>query len=473
MSNEKPIIIAEAIAQVVAQLDGPISKKDLVARVLTIRPSKARNPAASINKHLRWEARGKTLVYLDRQTIVPLRIAMQGVRFRIPLSREEVKRGLLYVDPAFRYFLRREIAHDQIHLLDEAGRSLPTLAVTLEQKAQGLFGPFEYEIHALDLGDWFRAHRARHNDSILVTIEDWETARFRLEHEPVKRRRRQEIEQKNLALVNLFFDLLENARDEMIYAHIAVPTAYACVSDPRGYPGDHWAEVIGQDTRMKWDGFDIRYSDSSTMLERMFQEITGEETGPPEETFSTKQARQIYRFKAALWHRKGLWRRIEIRGDQTLADFNSILVDAFEHDWDHMAGFWKQVRRGSGKRYREIDLGNVDPFGEGSGADYRIAGLGLAPGDTLKYVYDFGDWIKHLITLEEITEPEEGAKYPRIAEQNRPRHQYCEECKAEGRKIVATWICIECSNQEQREVRLCEDCLTAYHEDHYAEEILY
>jgi hypothetical protein len=209
-------------------------------------------------------------------------------------------------------------------------------------------------------------------------------------------------------------------------------------------------------------------------LETMFQEITGEKTELPEETFSPKQARQVYRFKAALWHRKGLWRRIEIRGDQTLGDLNSTLQEAFQHDWDHMAGFWKRVRRGSGKRYREIDLGDVDPLGGGSGASRRIAGLGLAPGDILKYIYDFGDWIKHLITLEEIVEPdEEGVEYPRIVEQNRPRHRYCKECKAEGRKTVATWICIKCSDHEQQAVLLCEDCLIAHHEGHYAEEILY
>ncbi len=473
MPDQKPITIAEAVTQVVAQLDGPISRKELVARVLTIRPSHARKPAASINNHLRWEARGRTLVYLDRQTVVPLRIAMRGVRFRIPLSREEIKRRFLFIDPAFRYFLRREIAHDQVQLLDEAGRSLPVRVVTLKQKRQTLLGSYEYEFHAFDLGDWFRAHRIRHDDSILVTIEDWEKGSFRLEHEPAKRRREQEIEQKNGELAGHFFDLLESARYESVYAHIAVPTAYARLSDPREYPGDHWAMVIKQDARMKWDGSDIRYSESFTPLEMIFQEATGEETGPPEETFSPAQASQVYRFKAALKYRKGLWRCIEIQGDQTLADFNSILVNTFHHDWDHMAGFWKRVRRGSGKRYREIDLGNVNPLGEGSGADHCIAGLGLSPGDTLKYVHDFGDWIEHTITLEEIVEPEEETEYPRVVGQNRPRHRYCEECKAEGRKTVATWICVECSDHEQRNVLLCEDCLMAHHEGHYAEEILY
>lgn len=56
---------------------------------------------------------------------------------------------------------------------------------------------------------------------------------------------------------------------------------------------------------------------------------------------------------------------------------------------------WKLVRRGQTSRFREIDLGNVDPLGEGNGADSRIAGLGLQVGDRLKYVYYFGDWIEH------------------------------------------------------------------------------
>ena len=60
------------------------------------------------------------------------------------------------------------------------------------------------------------------------------------------------------------------------------------------------------------------------------------------------------------------------------------------------------VRRGQTGRFREIELGNIDPLGEGNGADIRIAGLGLQVGDRLKYVYDFGDWIEHEIIVEKI-----------------------------------------------------------------------
>jgi hypothetical protein len=138
-----------------------------------------------------------------------------------------------------------------------------------------------------------------------------------------------------------------------------------------------------------------------------------------------------------------------------------------------MGGFYKLVQRGKGKSFREIDVGTVNPMGEGDGADVAVAGLGLAPEDELKYVYDFGDWIEHRLTLQEIVEPDEDAVYPRVVDQNKPRYKYCERCKAEGRETVATWICIKCSQREDRAVRLCEDCLVEEHEEHYAEEILY
>ncbi|MFQ6057870.1 MAG: hypothetical protein ACE5MB_03190 [Anaerolineae bacterium] len=472
MAKEKSITLREAVGEILAQLDGPISLDEFTERILALWPSKAKNPRASIRNHLRWEGVGKTLVFLDRQTIVPLHVAMRGVRFRIPLSRQEVKRGVLIIDPSFHYFLRREIPHQDVHLLDASGRLLPTRVVTLKQKVKTILEPFTRELPAFDLGDWFRAHRVRRNDSILVTVEDWGAGRFRLEHEPARRRRHQEIERKNQELADLIFEMLEAARDEYVFAEAAVTTAYARMSDPRGYPGDHWVEVITRDPRMRWDGVAIRYSDYRSLLERVL--LGEEERGFREKSFSPAQARQVYRFKAALRYRPGLWRRIEIQGGQTLAEFDMILRDTFQHDpFDHLSGFWKRVRRGTGKRFREMDLGDINPFGEGSGADLRVAGLGLAPGDQLKYVYDFGDWVEHLITLEEIVEPEEGAKYPRVIARNRPRHRYCVECKAEGRKTVATWICIDCSNAQQRDVLLCEECLDTGHEDHYATELVY
>lgn len=472
---DKPITINEAIQQVFQSLEGEIPLEEFYRRVLTIRPSHAKNPKTSIRAKLRYEWDDR-LVRTGRDTLTPARYIMQGVRWAVPLSRLEIKRGLLFVFPAFEGFIRRSEQLQEIKLFDAQGRSLPTRLKSFKQKANTVFGPTEVTHTGFDLSDWFRQNKVQRDGYVLITVVDWDQKHFHLAYEPAKVRSRhhEEIEAKNQALAGLLFDALESEQYEGIIARVAVLKAYAQLPDPRGYPGDHWRYVIERDRRMAYDGWMLRYSEWRSPLMTIMSDVL--ESQPPAQApvaLSPEQMQAVYRFKAALKYRKGLWRRIEIQGGQTLADFNQALVGAFNHDWDHLGGFWKRVRRGGGKRYREIELGSIDPFGEGEGADVAIAALELQPGDTLKYVFDFGDWIEHVLTLEEIVEPEVDATYPRIVAQNRPRYRYCETCKAEGRKTIASWICLECSDREQRDVLLCEDCLMKYHEDHYADEIIY
>jgi hypothetical protein len=69
------------------------------------------------------------------------------------------------------------------------------------------------------------------------------------------------------------------------------------------------------------------------------------------------------------------------------------------------------VRTGAGRR--EEGLGSINPLGEIEGEDMELAELDLEPGDELGYVYDFGDWIAHTVTVEAILAPEPGVTYPR------------------------------------------------------------
>ena len=177
---------------------------------------------------------------------------------------------------------------------------------------------------------------------------------------------------------------------------------------------------------------------------------------------------KVYVFKVALKYRKGLWRRVEIKGDQTLGDFDGAIRAAFNHDtWDHLSEFFR------GRIWDSEGFGEIEPGGGGSGAGKQIDELGLSEGDKLEYVYDFGDEIQHTLMLEKVVELEEGAEYPRVVSENKPRYRYCVICKEEGKKTIATWVCIECSEKEGRDVFLCEDCMMREHEEHYAEEIVY
>jgi len=347
MTDKTSLTWSQAIERVLAHVPGAMAIDELATRVLALYPSKAKNPLTSIRSTLRLEHPGKTLVFLDRHTIVPLRIAMQGIRFRIALTRQEATRGVLILHPAFDGFQRQELARQDMQLLDAVGRPLPTRVVTLRHQQTGPLGSFTEEMPAFEVGDWYRAQGVRRHHSLLVTIEDWERGRFRLEYEPAKRRH-QEVERQNQELAHVLFAMLEASRHEQIFTYQAIPTAYARLSDPRGYPGDHWTEVVANDPRMQWDGIAVRYSDSRSPLEDLL--LLGKRAGRrrPEEPLSQEQARQVYRFKAALQYRPELWRRVEIQDGQTLADFDAMLREAFHHDapitWED-SGSWCEAGR--------------------------------------------------------------------------------------------------------------------------------
>jgi hypothetical protein len=132
-------------------------------------------------------------------------------------------------------------------------------------------------------------------------------------------------------------------------------------------------------------------------------------------------AAQIYRFRVGSRRRKGNGKVVEARGDQTLGELDLAIRLACGHDtWDHLSEFYVPT----GGRRRQEGLGEIYPGGEeGEGAQIVLGTLRLEPGDTLQYVYDFGDWIEHTLTVEAVLPPEPGAEYPREVEAPPSRRQ--------------------------------------------------
>lgn len=130
----------------------------------------------------------------------------------------------------------------------------------------------------------------------------------------------------------------------------------------------------------------------------------------------------LYRFKVALDGRRSVWRRIEMRGDQSLDDLHGAIQDAFEWDDDHLYAFFL-----SGRAWDE-ETAYESPYGEGrSAAAYRLEQLSLVQGQSFLYIFDFGDELRHVVTVEAVVPDgvEPGADYPRITEQHgKPVPQY-------------------------------------------------
>ena len=79
--SDKKTTLKQVIEQVLSELDESITVKDLADRVYAIYPTRSKTAMSSLRNCLHYDEQGVNLVYLDRYTILPARIAMQGFPF--------------------------------------------------------------------------------------------------------------------------------------------------------------------------------------------------------------------------------------------------------------------------------------------------------------------------------------------------------------------------------------------------------
>jgi hypothetical protein len=109
----------------------------------------------------------------------------------------------------------------------------------------------------------------------------------------------------------------------------------------------------------------------------------------------------VYIFRASLAGFRGVSRKLAVRSDQTLVDIHKLLQKAFEWDDDHLYAFWL-----SGKfwdRTPGVGFGRPGFCRELGARSARIPldRLWLEPGQSVAYVFDYGDeWRVRLKLLE-------------------------------------------------------------------------
>lgn len=412
--------LREVMLQVLAELTEPALVNDIVQRVLERYPATSKNPPKRVRDHLRsLDVVGVELVYLDPKTIVPLRLAMPGICFRVPLDADDVKSGLLPVRPGFVPFITNRFSHtiatDNIEVRDENGQIIskgPTAGLAPRQIKTFWQSYSAQGDDAFDLRDWLHAHHARAGDSLRVTILNWRPARLRFAFESRSAYREDIIAAQDRALADCVQGLLDESYDERIYTNPTLLTAYARMPGAHGYPGKHWLPVLFEDPRFLITSLEIRASEGVSTLDFMRDPFADFE--PKEQPFTRAQGNQVYRFNAT--RNDGTRERIiEILGKHTLANFDDVMRTAFRLDhFDHLSEFTRITSRGRGKKPREQQYGEINPFEPTPAMARRLAGLGLEVGAELEYLYDFGDSLRHTLVLQSIGDAEQGVKYPRV-----------------------------------------------------------
>lgn len=117
----------------------------------------------------------------------------------------------------------------------------------------------------------------------------------------------------------------------------------------------------------------------------------------------------IYVFKASL--ARNCWRRIEISGEMDLEDLSTTILNAFDFDHDHLYQFTYKNRFGTLTHachpYMDDSL-HTD--------EILIGDIPLETGNSMTYLFDFGDRWKFNVKLERIDPVDKKMKGPRIIE---------------------------------------------------------
>lgn len=100
---------------------------------------------------------------------------------------------------------------------------------------------------------------------------------------------------------------------------------------------------------------------------------------------------EVYVFRATLVGVRGVSRKLAVRGDRTLEDLHRLLQIAYDWDDDHLYAFWPSGKfwdREPGSGFGRLDFGRDS---DDQSARIRLDRLGLEAGQTVAYLFDFGD----------------------------------------------------------------------------------
>jgi Plasmid pRiA4b ORF-3-like protein./ST7 protein. len=187
-----------------------------------------------------------------------------------------------------------------------------------------------------------------------------------------------------------------------------------------------WLELVLSEKQRKRQS-DANLSGIPEVFLKAFED--GKQPGMDRTSSQNKKenAARIYTFKVSLKDTPRIWRKIEIKGDQTLHQLHKAIFEAFDRFDEHLYAFFLSNKPWD----RSTEYGLADPESEAKNAKRaKIGSLGLQEKKSFLYLFDFGDEWWHSIKLLSVGEEEVAGKYPCIVESKGeapPQYPPCEE----------------------------------------------
>jgi hypothetical protein len=240
MTHHEPTI-ASILRLLSGEYDGPVDERRVLERVLERRPSSAKNPFATIRERLRWDGLTLGWLRLGRGQLMPLRIALTGLRFRCVPRPLDHAAGLLPLAHLLPFCGTRGLA---CALRDASGA--PLAFVPLEDGAPRAGG-----LPAFDLRDWYDRVGFRDGDSIIVTVVDAEPLILSLEHEPLAAFRSAAVAAQDAELIEAIVERARRSQAALIPCDEVVLPIFATAPWRSAYPGSPWQQLVVRDERLQ------------------------------------------------------------------------------------------------------------------------------------------------------------------------------------------------------------------------------
>ncbi len=225
-----------ALAQLAAALEGPVSRAELIARVLTLHPSRAHHPEDLILAEARQSAEW---VRLPDGGFAPLHWTLRGTRFRWTLSESEAASGVLALFPCF------------LPWAMAAPNAAPRLTVR-DETCGAQIAQEEAQDGTLGLRAWLAAQKAVPGDHLLWTALDPRARLFSVGLERQAETDRAAVAIQDATLEAAMVALVERSASEQPFWEEIVPAALARLHDAAcAYPGTHWHALIARSARLR------------------------------------------------------------------------------------------------------------------------------------------------------------------------------------------------------------------------------
>ncbi len=244
MAQREPTI-ASILLELAGEYDDVVAEREIYERVLQRRPSQARDPYASIRVRLRFGANEVGWVRLGDGKLLPLHVALTGLRFRVAPGPHEMATGLLLRTHLFPFV---SPVQDDLVLKDANGTLIPFTFGSIEL-VDDLFGPFTQS--AIDIGDWMRREFMFDGDTILVTVEQMAPLTLRLQADHAPLTRSADVIRQEQELIDGIAGRVMSSRSLPISAADVVLPVFARAAWRTTYAGRSWQELVANDPRLR------------------------------------------------------------------------------------------------------------------------------------------------------------------------------------------------------------------------------